>query len=293
MTQIIIFGSILLAVAGIAWVLGTAFSESAEEAAGAYEDELSQTLESMFLFLPAKRLVELSWLLAGVVFFIFFVPFCFQFERPWIIPLGLIIAGGFGTLAFFLPRLFVKHLKKRRLHTFNLQLLEALPMMSNALRAGFSINQAFETVANELGAPMRQEVRLFLQQLRVGVSFSDALQAFDKRVGSEDLTLVCTAIDIARRSGGNLTEIFDTITTTIRARQRIHQRIRALTAQGRLQGLIIGAMPFLLTFGMCIFKPALMLPFIFSLTGMITLLVVTVFVALGGLIIRKIITIDV
>ena len=166
-------------------------------------------------------------------------------------------------------------------------------MMSNALRAGFSINQAFESVAEGTDAPMRQEISLFLQQLRVGVPFSEALEALERRVGSEDLTLVCTAIDIARRSGGNLTEIFDTIAETIRARLRIRQHVRTLTAQGRLQGLIIGAMPFLLGIGMAIFKPSLMMPFVCSLAGAGTIAAVVLLVALGGWMIRRIVTIDV
>ena len=166
-------------------------------------------------------------------------------------------------------------------------------MMSNALRAGFSINQAFESVAEGTDAPMSQEVSLFLQQLRVGVGFYEALAEFDRRVGSEDLTLVCTAIDIARRTGGNLTEIFDSIAATIRARLRIHQHVKTLTAQGRLQGLVIGVMPFLLGIGMAIFKPSLMMPFLLSLAGVATLVAVTVLVALGGLMIRKIVTINV
>ena len=208
-------------------------------------------------------------------------------QRPQAV--ALVLAAG----AFCLPRVVVNWLRARRLERFNLQLLEALPMMANALRAGFSINQAFESVAEGTDAPMSQEISLFLQQLRVGVSFSEALTALDERVGSEDLTLVCTAIDIARRSGGNLTEIFDSIAETIRARLRIHQHVRTLTAQGRLQGLIIGAMPFLLGIGMAIFKPNLMLPFLGSLIGVITVVAVTLMVALGGLLIRKIVNIDV
>ena len=132
-----------------------------------------------------------------------------------------------------------------------------------------------------------------LQQLRVGVPFSEALSNLEMRVGSDDLTLVCSSIDIARKSGGNLTEIFDTISETIRARLRIHQHVRTLTAQGRLQGLIIGAMPFLLGLGMFFFKPGLIIPFASSWMGGITLLAVTALVILGGWMIRKIVTIDV
>lgn len=289
------WGAVLLtgvAAGGLAWLIISSFAEGARSAADTYEDEMARTLESMFLFVPARRLVELGWMAAGVVFMVAMLPFC-RLEPPWVLPVGMAVALVLAAGAFCLPRVVVNWLRTRRLERFNLQLLEALPMMANALRAGFSINQAFESVAEGTDAPMSQEISLFLQQLRVGVSFSEALAALDERVGSEDLTLVCTAIDIARRSGGNLTEIFDSIAETIRARLRIHQHVRTLTAQGRLQGLIIGAMPFLLGIGMAIFKPNLMLPFLGSLIGVITVVAVTLMVALGGLLIRKIVNIDV
>ena len=281
-----------VAAGGLAWLIISSFAEGARSAADTYEDEMARTLESMFLFVPARRLVELGWMAAGVVFMVAMLPFC-RLEPPWVLPVGMAVALVLAAGAFCLPRVVVNWLRTRRLERFNLQLLEALPMMANALRAGFSINQAFESVAEGTDAPMSQEISLFLQQLRVGVSFSEALAALDERVGSEDLTLVCTAIDIARRSGGNLTEIFDSIAETIRARLRIHQHVRTLTAQGRLQGLIIGAMPFLLGIGMAIFKPNLMLPFLGSLVGVITVVAVTLMVVLGGLLIRKIVNIDV
>ena len=281
-----------IAAAGLAWAVLDSFADSARTATDTYTDEMTRTLEAMFLFVPARRLVELGWMVAGAVFLVAMLPFC-RLDPPWALPVGLAVALVLAAGAFCLPRVAVNLLRARRLERFNLQLLEALPMMSNALRAGFSINQAFESVADGTDAPMRQEIALFLQQLRVGVPFSEALAALEARVGSEDLTLVCTAIDIARRSGGNLTEIFDSIADTIRARLRIHQHVKTLTAQGRLQGLIIGAMPFLLGIGMAIFKPALMMPFVCSLVGAATLVAVTVLVALGGWMIRRIVNIDV
>ncbi len=281
-----------ISAAGLAWALLSAISESSKEATGVYESEITHSLEAMFLFIPARKLVDLSFMLSTTVFMLVMLPFC-RTEPTWLIPAGLIISLLPASAAFFLPKWLINHLKARRLERFNLQLLEVLPMMSNALRAGFSINQAFESVVENSDNPIKQEITLFLQQLRVGVSFSEALAAFDERVGSEDLTLICTAIDIARKSGGNLTEVFDTIADTIRARLRIQQHIKTLTAQGRLQGLIIGAMPFLLGIGMFIFKPSLMKPFVCSIIGGITIIGVTALVAVGGLIIRKIVTIDI
>ena len=281
-----------LATMGLVWSFIVAFAESAKTATSLYEDEMTRSLEALFLFIPARKLVDISKMASATVFMLVMLPFCTN-DPPWAIPLGCLLATGPAIAAFYLPKWIVAYLKKRRLERFNLQLQDALPMMANALRAGFSIQQAFESLTESSSNPLKQEIALFLQQLRVGVSFSDALVALDERVKSEDLTLVCSAIDIARKSGGNLTEIFDTIAETIRARLRIYQHVRTLTAQGRLQGLIIGAMPFLLGIGMFIFKPTLMKPFVFSLMGGITLFGVAFLVAIGGLIIRKIVTIDV
>jgi len=132
-----------------------------------------------------------------------------------------------------------------------------------------------------------------LQQMRVGMNFFEALQSLDQRVGSDDLTLVVTAIDIARRTGGNLTEIFDKISLTIRERMRIERRVQTLTAQGRLQGLIVASMPVVLGVAMTILKPDMMMPFFRATTGMICVGVTACLIAVGWFFIKKIIKIDV
>ena len=125
------------------------------------------------------------------------------------------------------------------------------------------------------------------------MSFDEALASMEQRIGSDDLTLVVSAIDIARKTGGNLTEIFDRISETIRGRMRIERKVRTLTAQGRLQGLIVSLMPFLLCIVMTVMKPGIMIPFLTSLHGIVCLLVAAVLVTVGWLIIRKIVTIKV
>jgi tight adherence protein B len=129
--------------------------------------------------------------------------------------------------------------------------------------------------------------------MRVGMSFDDALESLDKRIGSDDLTLVVTAIDIARKTGGNLTEIFDRISETIRARMRIERKVRTLTAQGRLQGIIVSLMPFFLCIVLTAMKPGMMIPFLTSGAGIACLAGASVMVLVGWLIIRKIVTIKV
>ena len=184
-------------------------------------------------------------------------------------------------------------LDARRRDRFNAQLPEALATMSNALRAGFSISQAFDSVVEQGDKPMSEEFEILQRQLRIGMSLEDALESMSNRVGSEDLTLVTTAILISRKTGGNVTEIFDKISETIRGRMRIERRVKTLTAQGRLQGVVVSLMPIFLGFVMTLIRPGLMLPFLCSAVGVLSIVVTCALVTLGWLMIRKIIKIDV
>ena len=186
-----------------------------------------------------------------------------------------------------------RYLDNKRREKFNLQLPEALATMSNALRAGFSISQAFDSVVEQGEKPMSEEFAILQQQLKIGMSFEDALESMSQRVGSDDLTLVTTAILISRKTGGNVTEIFDKISETIRGRMRIERKVKALTAQGRLQGIIVSAMPIFLGLVMTLIKPGLMIPFLTSVTGILAVLVMCALIFVGWMMIRKIIKIDV
>ena len=115
----------------------------------------------------------------------------------------------------------------------------------------------------------------------------------EKRVGSDDLSLVINAIETARKTGGNLTEIFEKIASTIRERMRIETRIQTLTAQGRLQGIVVSLMPIVIGVAMSIVDPGLMMPFVHSMTGVLIMAGVVLLIAIGGLVIRKIVDIDV
>lgn len=223
---------------------------------------------------------------------------------PWIAT--LLAAFCFGAITWFLVggikvkagwqngrSLLARYLDDRRRAAFNAQLPEALATMSNALRAGFSVSQAFDSVVERDENPMSEEFRILQQQLKIGMSFEDALESMASRVGSDDLTLVTTAILISRKTGGNVTEIFDKISETIRARMKIERKVRSLTAQGRMQGIIVSALPFFLALVMTAIKPGLMIPFLTSAAGIAAMLVMCTLIALGWLIIRKIVTVDV
>ena len=186
-----------------------------------------------------------------------------------------------------------RYLDNKRRAAFNRQLPETLATMSNALRAGFSLAQAFESVVEQGEPPVSEEFAILQQQLKIGMGFEEALESLSARVGSDDLTLVTTAILISRKTGGNVTEIFDKIAETIRGRQKIERKVKSLTAQGRLQGLIVSAMPVFLGVVMTLIKPKLMIPFLASPTGVLAILGMFALIAVGWLMIRKIIRIDV
>ena len=184
-------------------------------------------------------------------------------------------------------------LDRRRREKFNSQLPDTLATMSNALRAGFSIVQAFGSVVEMGEAPISEEFEILQRQLSIGMSFEDALDSMSQRVGSDDLTLVTTAILISRKTGGNVTEIFDKISETIRGRMKIERKVKTLTAQGRMQGIIVSAMPLFLGIVMTMLKPKLMIPFFCSFPGFLSCVAVVVLITVGWLLIRKIMQIDV
>ena len=198
-----------------------------------------------------------------------------------------------GALMLLAPAQFLVVFRNRRRRRFNMQLVDALTNMGNALKSGFSITQAIEHVVENGENPIAEEFATLLHQTRVGVGFQEAMRNLDQRVGSDDLTLVVLSIETARRTGGNLTEIFANISHTIQERLRIENRIRTLTAQGRLQGIVLGIMPLALGIVLNIVQPEMMQPFVHSAPGIAVMAVVGVLVFCGALSIRKIIRIDI
>jgi tight adherence protein B len=159
---------------------------------------------------------------------------------------SIILAIPGGILGIFLPRMYLTVASRRRLRTFENQLSDTLNLWVNALRSGYSVMQAMEAIATELPAPVSVEFERVVQEVRLGLSVPQALSNMMRRMPSEDLDLVVTAVNINREVGGNLAEVLDTISFTIRERVRIKGEIRTLTAQGRLSGWTISLLPFAL-----------------------------------------------
>ena len=290
--MILIAFLVAISAMGLGYVLLNALRSGAETYSGEYAQDTARQFEDVFLFIPPRRIAEAGWASAGTAFLaVFFLTADMASLQGT--AAGLLLGVLAGGLALQAPRQLLRFLKQRRLKKFNIQLVDTLVSMSNALKAGFSITQAFESVVREGENPIAQEFGVFLQQTRVGVSFSDAMESMRTRVGSEDLSLVVLAIETARKTGGNLTEIFEKIAGTIRERMRIENRIRTLTAQGRLQGTVVGAMPVVIAVAMTFVDPDLMLPFLRSSVGIGVIIAVSILILSGALVIRKIVNIDV
>jgi tight adherence protein B len=153
-----------------------------------------------------------------------------------------------GLLGSFIPLIYLNTTAKRRLRSFEDQLSQTLNLWVNALRSGYSVLQSMEAIATELPPPVSVEFERVVQEVRLGLTVPQALNNMLKRMPSEDLDLVITAVNIQREVGGNLAEVLDTISFTIRERVRIKGEIRTLTAQGRLSGWIISLLPLALAF---------------------------------------------
>ncbi len=155
-----------------------------------------------------------------------------------------IFAGILGAIGgTFLPRMYLKSQQAKRLIKFNEQLPDMLNLMVNGLRAGFSTMQAMEAVSRELPPPISDEFRRVVQEMQLGVTMEKSLDNLLRRIPSDDLDLVITAINVQREVGGNLAEIMDTISYTIRERVRIKGEIRVLTAQVMYSGRFLAMMP--------------------------------------------------
>ncbi|MFC1611175.1 type II secretion system F family protein [Myxococcota bacterium] len=208
--------------------------------------------------------------------------------------LGILLFGPVITTILVLcgllfPTLLVRFYRARRIKRFEEQLVDALVGMASAFRAGMTLYQSMEEVARTSSAPLAQEFSLTVREVRLGKTTEEALENLASRVESDDLRLVVTAINTARSIGGNMAEMLDTISNMIRERFRIEGRIRALTAQGKLQGWIIGAMPVLVWFGFDMVRPDLTRPMMQHWFGYAVVGLVAFLEILGILLIRRVV----
>ena len=247
-----------------------------------YMEDAERSLDAIYLTIPPQHVVYLSVMCFAVVSLL-----CI-----WLF--GNVVVGlGFGLIGLALPKILLWWLKKKRNEKFDRQLVEALTNLGNSLQAGFSLNQGLELLAREMDNPMAQEIGIAVREIQVGVELEEALEHLYERMPSRDLDLIITSILISREVGGDLTEIFDNIAQTIRDRHRIEGKIKALSAQGKLQGFVILCIPPGMAIALSYIAPKMIEPLFTTPIGWALMALVVALMAMGIYTIYRIVAIEV
>ncbi len=202
---------------------------------------------------------------------------------------ALFMAG----MGYFIPRLFVLWRRRARLDSIDDQLVDALRLMSNGLKAGLSLQQALELAVRETKPPIADELARVVKEIHLGRLMDDALRRFAERVPLEDVRIVVDSILTLRETGGNLSETFDVVANTIVERKKVSGKIKSMTAQGMTQGFIMCLMPpgMLLLFSFI--DPTYTAPLFNTVLGWVILAIITALDLMGLWLMLKLVKIEV
>lgn len=209
-------------------------------------DRLDEALSERGFFEPIRKRIAMADLKLRVSEYIILqvlAAFVLAGVAHFVFSLSIVVVAILFIVGLRIPRMYIGYAASKRLQAFENQLSDTLNLWVNALRSGYSVLQGMEAIATELPPPVSREFERVVQEVRLGLGLPQALANMLRRVPSEDLDLIITAVNIQREVGGNLAEILDVISHTIRERVRIKGEIRTLTAQGRLTGWIISLLP--------------------------------------------------
>ena len=226
----------------------------------------------LHLFSTAGGLILGGFLLSGL-------------SWSWMIP-GILLSGFLG---YQIPQAIISLLSKKRVEEIERQIPDFLNMMSGSLRAGLSLSEAVSQGVRELPPPISQELGLVMKKLRMGESFEESFKFLERRLKIEEMSLVVSAIILSNEAGGSLTPLFERLENTLVERKRIKAKVAALTAQGKMQGWVVGLLPFFLGLVLFLIDPALITPFWTTLSGAIGLAVILLLEIAGFLLIKKIV----
>lgn len=252
----------------------------------AWSERTRMQLERAGLALKLHEYIALRLLVALVAFL---VVLALGNGTSLAILLGILA----GAVGFMLPAFYVRGRITRQVRKFNEQLEEMITMVSNSLRAGFGLLQAFDLAAEQLQPPMSTELNHLLRDIRVGATLEDALEAMRERVGSHDLDVIITAILIQRSVGSNLSEVLDKVAHTIRERVRLKGEINTLTSQKKLSGWIVGLLPLAIVLIIMAMSFEYMEPLFTTSTGRLLLAIAVALDIAGIVAIRRIVSIEI
>lgn len=245
-------------------------------------EKFTPRLDNMFIYIPSRKLLfmELGCPLAAG-FLVFFLT-----RKP-------LFAGAASLAGLAVAALIIKHLEAARRRKFASQLVDGLMLLSSSLKAGLSLLQAIEALAEEMPPPISQEFGLVLRENRMGIPLEDCLSKLKRRIENEDLNMIVTAILIARETGGNLTAIFANLVMVIRQRNRLLGRVKALCVQGKLQGRIMMALPIVFAYTVYQFDPGFLNILINDPTGRMLLIYAVISEIIGIFLIQRLSKIEI
>ncbi len=251
-----------------------------------YLSNTSEMLTEMYMVMPPERMLLFKFLsctlCTGLTIF---------GSRNFIFPVPYILPVVIGAASLFIPDVVLKFILKKRRKAFNKQMPNAMNTITNGLRSGFSFLQSLQLAADRLPDPAGEEFRIAMRQVELGVTIENALISMGKRVQDEDMRLMITATKLTMETGGDLPSVYKKMTETIRDRSRIDGKIKSLTAQGKMQALIVGLLPVILFFIMLKVNTQLMSLMYTTLIGWLLIAVVAILDILGYFLIRRIIAI--
>ncbi len=233
MLLLLILALILISVLLLSHVLIPASMEKYRGVQEKKAHEASKKLENLFFEIEKRKItiifISIPLIFAGAAFFL----------------LQNLIAGLLGgVVGLVLPNIFIRMWEKKRKDKFATQLLDGLLILSGSLKAGLSLLQSVEVLVEDSPAPLSQEFGWVLKEVKMGMSLQESLHRMEKRMPSEELTLLISSTLVAEETGGDITKVFSRLAATMRNNRKLKDNIRTLTLQGRMQGIVMTVLPF-------------------------------------------------
>ncbi|PID61869.1 MAG: secretion system protein [Gammaproteobacteria bacterium] len=282
MDILLILGLVFLSLVLSTYFMLNMTASTVERYSASVTEQTESHLRKMYVFADTKKLLLLYLLvLAGV-------PLALHFLGQ---PLPFVVVALVIMLIF--PRWMMKRMADRRKRAINNALPDALSQIAGSMRAGSTLTIAIQAMVEEQGGPIAQEFGHLLREQRVGLRFDEALDNLAERVQTEEMDLVVSAALISLDVGGNLAETFHRLGETLRRKLEMEGKVKALTSQGVLQGKTVSALPFLIMIALMQIEKEAMAHLFTGVLGWVFLAVIVVLEVCGGLMIRKIVSIDI
>ena len=250
-------------------------------------DYIVEKLKLMMIDISPEKVLAYQLALSlglGVLVFLLCLPY---------ISAGIVFGALIMVVAWMAPRPVVNFMYERRVNLFVNQMVDGLGLMSNGMRSGLSVAQAIGLVSQEMPPPISQEFELILNQNKIGLSLEEAFLNLSKRIVADEVEMFVTSVNILKETGGNLAETFDTITTLIRERIKVENKIKAMTAQAFMQGMILMCVPPFMMLTLSQTDPEMMKPMFTTIPGWIACSGVVILEVAAYIVIKKITKIDV